>query len=68
MHEDVLGDELGQLGDVPRLEDPEIAADDLGIACADGFGWARHEPTAACSHGGTTDIGRFDACCCRGPM
>lgn len=38
VNEDVLGDEFLELGDFLRLEDPEIAADDLGIALAGGFG------------------------------
>jgi hypothetical protein len=38
VNEDVLGDELFELGDVLGLEDPKIAADDFGVALADGFG------------------------------
>lgn len=37
VNEDVFGDELLELGDLFRLEDPKVAADDLGIALAEGF-------------------------------
>ncbi|GGZ39822.1 hypothetical protein GCM10010344_00310 [Streptomyces bluensis] len=36
--EDILGDEFFKLSDLLRFEDPKVAADDLGIALADGFG------------------------------